>query len=324
VSIYIPKAEKASILESAYLDSERLGFGVILTSDGWIVTTSRVVSEDIKKVVVFDFEGKSYTAETFLHDTATPLIFFKILGSKLPVLPFGESEKIMPGTELITYDNFASLARIQLKAINFVDSAEVKALVSQSEFISQLFLLNIASQTVPDGVPIMTKNGEWIGVISSSNVSSAVTAVPLQYFKDILNEVLKSGEIRRPFLGVQYIDLSQIRLDDEAIERLKLPSDLRGGALIYRNDKQGYLGILPKSPAFAAKLLPNDIIFKVNDELLDNDTSLSVSISEYQAGDGLTLIILRSGVERTVRVNLGTVPEEQSSAGEKTSQQKKK
>jgi len=115
-----------------------------------------------------------------------------------------------------------------------------------------------------------------------------------------LTSLLQSGEIRHAFLGVRTLDLGIMRLSGS---RDSLPAE---GALIRDDAVSGKPGVVKDSPAAKAKLKVNDVILKVERDILDGTGDLGEVLSEYQPGSTITLRVLRDQTDTDVQVKLGT------------------
>ncbi|HAO81122.1 TPA: hypothetical protein DCQ82_00120 [Candidatus Veblenbacteria bacterium] len=116
--------------------------------------------------------------------------------------------------------------------------------------------------------------------------------------KDALAKFKKYGEIKRTFLGVRYIMLNRYLSFAN-----KLP--VQEGAYVLKEIPSGEPTIIPDGPAEAAGIKPGDVILEVNGQKLSAMNSLSTAISKYDPDVQITLKVLRSGTEYTLKATLG-------------------
>ena len=153
------------------------------------------------------------------------------------------------------------------------------------------------------GGPLLNLKGEVIG-INVAMVSGAQNigfAVPINQVKKAIESVEKVGRIITPYLGVRYLIITP-----ELAKKEKL--SVENGVLI-RGNEDG-LGVIPNSPAAKAGILAEDIIIKFNNEKITAENSLSKLIQKYNAGDTVTLKILRNKNEIEVKIKLEERPKE--------------
>jgi len=121
-------------------------------------------------------------------------------------------------------------------------------------------------------------------------------AIPINYARRTLEEVIKYGKIQRPFLGIRYFILNK-----EISQANKLPVDY--GALIVR-ESLGEKAIVKNSAADKASLKEYDIILELNGEKISEENPLADILQRYKIGDEVSLKILREGKEMNVKIEL--------------------
>lgn len=301
VDIYLAKPEPDSkdILDKIYLDNLKRGKGVILTSDGWILTTKSTFG-DLKekaleeKYLIITSTGKSYEVKEFILDKVSDIVFLKVEAEDLPVIQIGSREKLEVGQTIATFDD-SGIVTTKIASLNYeTPFLEKKDLIKSSEKFSKFIFLEDPIFE-KGGNPLINSEGEVVGLLA---FEGARVAIPIDYIKSAFVDILKYKKIKRTFLGVNYIDLASIRLKENATVGLKK------GALLYENKDLKIKATIPKSPAEAAGLKAGDIILKIDKEELSSTRDLTELIQEYQPGNSLDLLVLRAREERIVRVKL--------------------
>lgn len=154
------------------------------------------------------------------------------------------------------------------------------------------------------GGPLLNTDGEVVGVnvAMAGNSENIGFALPGAMVAQVLEGVLETGEIVRPFLGIRYM-----QIDDRLAERNTLPVDY--GVLVVRGETPSDLAVMPDSPADRAGIVENDIILALDGTRLDGDQSLASLLRNYAPGDTVTLTLWRDGAETTVSLTLASLPE---------------
>ena len=122
-------------------------------------------------------------------------------------------------------------------------------------------------------------------------------AIPINRAKKDIQQVEASNKIVYPFLGVRYVDV-----DDQVQQKYSLSVDY--GALVLKGDK-GEPAVTAGSAAEKAGIKEKDVILSINGEKITSDNSMSIIIQKYNAGDKITVHILRAGKEMDIDVTLG-------------------
>jgi serine protease Do len=173
---------------------------------------------------------------------------------------------------------------------------------SSVETLQNLFQTDAAINQGNSGGPLVNANGEVIGINTAvaGGAENVGFSIPTDDIKGAIKSVLETGSLKRPYLGVRYISLTEALAKEEGI-------NTKNGALV-ATGRGGQPAIVPGSPAEKAGLKNKDVILKVNDQTIDATNSLTSVIGRYGVGDTVTLTILRDGKEITVPVKLEALP----------------
>ena len=242
VNIYYSK-KGTTVASQAFLPSEILGQGFVLTADGWIVTTKSVIGNLKGKYTAVGYQSKQYDLESFVVDEATGIVFAKMPAQSLTVAKLGQSKELTLGQSLVAVWNRDRLNLAQVEEIGY-DFTGASGINLSTEKLVKKLSLGLPLTKGQNGAIIANFKGEVVGVADSGK------AILVDDFKNIIDSVLSAGKIVRPVLGLTYIDLSQV------------------DGLISWGDKGAYVaGVLKASPAFGL-IKEGDVIKKVNDEEL--------------------------------------------------------
>lgn len=297
VGIYLKKSgflDKS--LTQIYLEKNFLGNAFILTSDGWLITQKSIIDNNSLEQLVFVIDKKVFSAEELKADKLTNVVFVKIKANNLPVVDLGDFLESDAGQVVLAVNSLGEAVVTNIAKLDYQPKEASNDFIESSEKFSKSILLRDSLDSSFQGTPLVNLGGEVIGVVNSLDKNKKLTlAIPVNYFRFTIPQLLKTGKIKVPYLGINYLDLAKIIGISENISQ-----GLNKGALVYsRPDKI--------SPAAQGGIKVNDIITKINNEELSTFKNLTEIIQEYQIGDKIILTILREGQEISVEVYLGVV-----------------
>ena len=282
------------------------GSGFIVSDEGLILTNKHVVLDKTAEYTVITNDGVKYSAKVLALDPVQDLAIIKIqdaLAKKFSAIKLGNSDSIQIGQGVIAIGNALG------KFSNTVSVGVVSGLArtisasdqsgSFSETLENIIQTDAAINQGNSGGPLINLKGEVIGV-NTATAQGAQTigfAIPINIAKKDIDQVIKNNKIVYPFLGVRYV-----LVGDLVKEKYNLSVDY--GALILSGDN-GEPAITKDSAAQKAGLKEKDIILEVNGEKITQTNSMSKIIQKYNAGDKITLKILRDGKEMHIEVTLG-------------------
>jgi len=296
VGIYQKKKPSSEILNQIYLTQDLLGNGFILTSDGWLVSHGSVISSLDSKQLVVAHGNTTYSVERAVTDSVTGIVFLKISADNLPVALLGDSGENSYGQLAIALNFLKEVAVTNIKNPGYQSGNKPQDFILSSEKYPDLILLenNLADSYL--GAPLLNLVGEVTGVVSEiSSDNKVITAVPISQFRPIILSILRDNLIKRPYLGINYINLAKaVGIDSTITGKL--------GALVYQNS-------VKLSPAAAADLKSGDIIVAVEGQTVNADNNLTALVQQYQPGDELTFEIIRDKKTIEKKIILSVQPE---------------
>jgi len=277
-----------------FLPADAVGSGMILTSDGWLTTHAGVLTTrgvksaaDLSAVI----GTRRYRISETVRDPFTDLLFVKIEAANLPVVSFGTGSDLAPGDPVFVFDAARGPRRNDVIGSADRPLGSLAEAVRSSERMQKVLRLSAAEPVLP-GSMLLDRQGEVVGVfIGADTVGSS--AVPFRAFSGAIGGVLKDKTVSRPYLGVNYLDLTDNR-----------PGAMKGVLLAASADGKRP-AVVPRSPAAKAGLRDGDVIVAVNDEDVTATNALADLLSEYGAGDTVTLSVERSGAGIKAEVTLG-------------------
>ena len=262
------------------VESQTKGSGVIVSSDGYIVTNAHVI-EGARSIDV-SAAGKHYAATVEGLDQDTDLAVLKVPATELPSLSFANSDAVKQGQIVVALGSPLGLENSL--TVGFV-SAPVRYLRADSP----MFYIQTDASINPgnSGGPLLDINGRIVGIntmiLSQSGGSEGIgLAIPSNTVRGVYEGLRKNGEISRGSIGVISQDISPVMASALGLER-------QTGVILS--------DILPHSSAEAAGLQAGDIVLAVNGRTVKEARQVMATVFGCQAGDQVTLDIAR-GKER--------------------------
>src|SRR5580693_23684 len=267
-----------------------LGSGFIIDPAGFIVTNNHVIA-DADEINVILNDGTKLTAELVGKDSKSDLALLRVHSDKpLKAVKFGNSGKLRLGEWVIAIGNPFSLGGTVTAGIVSARNRDI-----QSGPYDNYIQTDAAINRGNSGGPLFNLNGEVIGVntliISPSGGSIGIGfAVPSKTVAGVVEQLQKFGELRRGWLGVR---IQQVT--DEIAESLNIKP--ARGALI--------AGVDDKGPAKPAGIEPGDVIVTFDGKEIKEPKDLSRVVADTAVGKEVDVVVIRKGVEQTLKVTLG-------------------
>lgn len=294
------------------------GTGIIIASNGLIVTNRHVVPQGTTKVSVTLADGTELDDVEVIGRTrnSDPLdiAFLKIndaKGKKLTAAKIGDSTNIEVGDRVIAIGN--ALGQFQNTVTSGIISGYGRNVQasdgggSQAENLQDLFQTDAAINQGNSGGPLVNINGEVIGINTAvaGNAEGIGFAIPAANISGLIKTVISTGKFQQPYLGVRYAPLT-----NDTAKQLGLK--VTRGAYILPTDKAGgQEPIIPGSPAEKAGLQSGDIIIAIDGVNIDERHNLTALLDQKGINETVTLKIQRDGKNQNKEVTLQVAPEEQ-------------
>ncbi|HMP52900.1 MAG TPA: trypsin-like peptidase domain-containing protein, partial [Candidatus Melainabacteria bacterium] len=187
-------------------ESRGAGSGVIIRSDGYVLTNNHVVrkADDIEVTLS---DGRKFKGKVVGRDSFTDLALVKIEANKLPIIRFGKSDQVKPGDWAIAIGNPSGLDHTVTFGIISALGRSINALGSNVELIQTDAAINPGNS----GGPLLNIDGELIGLNTAiqSGAQNIGFAIPIDVARDVVDQLLNKGQIDRPYLGIYMQDLNE-------------------------------------------------------------------------------------------------------------------
>ena len=274
------------------------GSGVIIREDGYIVTNNHVI-EGATKIEVTLNNNQTYQATLVGTDPATDVALLKIEANDLPVVPFGDSDKLRLGEWVIAIGSPYDLRSTITAGIV---SAKGRSMPNYSgEFKIESFIQTDAAVNPGNsGGALVDKAGNLVGIntaiISQTGSYAGYSfAVPVNIVKKIVYDLMDYGSVQRAVLGI-----TMQEIDDKIANELKLSS--RNGVYIVEVSKSG--------AADKAGIKAGDVLIAIDSTMLTNSASVQETVSRFSPGDEAVVTVIRDGKQKKLDVKFkGTAKE---------------
>lgn len=267
------------------------GSGVIVSSDGYILTNSHVVNE-MDSINILLNDGREFPAKVLGQDTDSDLALIKIDALELPYLTLGDSDELEVGQWVAAIGNPFGLQATLTAGVVSAKSRNNLDIVPYADFIQTDAAINRGNS----GGPLLTLDGEVIGINTAiaTNASSGYMgvgfAIPSNMAKHVMDEILSDGKVTHGFLGVGLQSIDYHLAQAFGLKKVE-------GALV--------TNVLKDSPAEKAGLQTEDIIIAYNGRPVENAATLRNAVYMMKPGTQIKLTILRKDQQIEVPVSVG-------------------
>ena len=272
-----------------------LGSGVLVSSEGIILTNHHVIS-DADEIDVALADGRKLKAKIIGSDPETDIAVIKIDAKQLPTpITFGKIESVHVGDVVLAIGNPFGVGQTVTSGIVSAMGRDHVGINTFENFIQTDAAINPGNS----GGALVDTRGNLIGIntaIYSNNGGSMGIgfAIPVNLVKQVMESILGNGSVTRGWIGVEPQNLSK-----ELAESLGLPNNTQGVILS---------GVLEGGPAARAGAKPGDVLISVNKEPTTDVRQLLNQIAKVDPGSTATIQVLRKGKELTLQVQAGKRP----------------
>lgn len=275
------------------------GTGIIVSKDGYVLTNNHVV-EGTSNISIIDSEGNKYTHVTVVgRDPLNDVAFLKIKAdTEFKPAELGNSSTLRTGQQVVAIGN--ALGQYSNSVTSGIVSGTGRPITAASESgatesLTDLIQTDASINPGNSGGPLVNMAGQVIGINTAivEGANGIGFAIPINATKGILAGVLESGEVRRAYLGVNFVTITP-----DVAEQYNL--DVKQGAYIFASGSTN--PVAADSPAGKAGLEKGDIITKVGETALGQSGGLSSVIGQYRPGDTVVITYIRDGQTKTTDV----------------------
>ena len=264
---------------------EGAGSGVVITSDGYIVTNNHVI-EDATSIKVRLTSGESYDATLIGKDSQTDLAVIKINASNLTPAVFGNSSELKVGDLAVVIGN--PLGELGGTVTDGIVSALDREITIDGETMT-LLQTNAAINPGNSGGGMFNVKAELVGIVNAKTSGSGIEGlgfvIPIDTAKAIISNLIENGYVSgRPWLGVELLDITDVAT-----------------AMYYRVSQ---LGVYVAQSGNNGDLMVGDLILKLNEEEVSSSADIKSILSNYAIGDQITVQVYRDGSLQNILVTI--------------------
>ncbi|MBN2723407.1 MAG: trypsin-like peptidase domain-containing protein [Deltaproteobacteria bacterium] len=285
-----------------------LGTGIIISSDGLIVTNYHVI-KGASRIMVKLADGKTKPAFLKGRDAKTDVALIKIKADNLQVAPLGDSSTEPIGAWVVAIGNPFGLSHTVTAGI--ISGKNRKDLNIGKSGYWNLIQTDAAINPGNSGGPLINMRGQVIGIntLVDTRGPGIGYAIPINMVKKVIPHLAKWGQVARSFLGV-----TVAAVDQSIANRYQLPGGK--GAIV--------VSLTSRGPAARAGLLKGDIIVEFNGKPIVDDEDISWEASIAGIGQKITMKVYRDHKYKLFEVTMGSHPDNPASSMKKLSDQEKK
>ncbi len=265
------------------------GSGVIISSDGYIITNNHVVANATELLITLN-DKKEYKAKLIGTDEANDIALVKIDATDLPYLPFANSDNVKIGEWVLAVGNPYNLTSTVTAGIVSAKGRDLEGNNKIESYIQTDAAVNPGNS----GGALVNTRGELIGINSaiSTQTGSFVGysfAVPSNIARKVVEDLMEYGNVQRAVLGISITELN-----GENYRALEAP--VSEGIYVNR--------VMHKGSASKSGLQEKDIIIKINGNPISKFSELKGQLSSHRPGETVQVTVLRNNKEKELMVVL--------------------
>lgn len=289
--VYIRTTQKSdqALDKDAY--SLNSGSGVIVSSEGFIVTNNHVIENSNTIEVVLN-DNREYKAKVIGQDPYTDLALIKIDAENLPFLIFGNSDSLQVGEWVLAVGNpfrlnstvTAGIVSAKGRNINILENKGIESFIQTDAAVNQGnsggALVNSKSLLIGINTAIMTKGGGYEGFSF---------AIPSNLAKKIVTDLKEFGVVQRGWIGLELQNM-----DSERAKKLSL-TEISGV----------YIALVVKDgAAYDSGIKTGDVVRTLNGQKIKNVPEFMEKIGQFRPGDKVSMEVIRSNIVKKYTVTL--------------------
>ena len=276
-------------------DTWYMGSGVLVSSDGYIITNHHVIGARPKRIVVTLHNGEVTEGTTVWSESSLDLAIVKIQGEGYTYSKLGDAKNLRVGESVVAIGNPLSMQFQRTVTAGIVSalgrSISIENEDGSSSYMEDLIQTDASINPGNSGGPLLNDDGEVVGIntVKVSTAEGMGFAVPVNVCVPIMKRLRTEGRFRTPYLGLYAYTPTAARYLEEN-------ENIKQGLFVAKLDTQG--------PAFEAGIRYGDIITAIEDVEVNSMLTLREQLYQKQSGEKIRLEIIRDGNMRKIDVIL--------------------
>jgi len=274
--------EEPEMFGSGELRDVPLGSGVVVSSDGYVLTNNHVVGENGAEFSIGLADKRELRARVVGTDPWTDIALLKVNATGLPVIPWGDSSRLKVAEWVLAIGNpFQLNQTVTLGIVSAIGRTNV-GVAAYEDFIQTDAAINPGNS----GGALVNGRGELVGINTaiysqSGGYQGVGFAVPSNLARKVMNDLIKFGQVRRGTLG--YLQVREI--NESLAQRLEVP--VTKGVLVERMTRD--------SSAYDAGIRPGDVIVSLNGRTIEDMGQMLRLVADAPIGGTVTVGAYRDG-----------------------------
>ncbi|MCD4704736.1 S1C family serine protease [bacterium] len=288
----------SNILDNIYFEDNFIGSAIVATNDGWLITSSDI--EKLNNLVIINDDNQIIEVQEIINDSILGINYIKINQSNLEPIAIADSQSLEVGQKiyavkpnLYNYQN-----ELISNSIRNLHSRFITQKIDLIHYSEDIVIYGLLNTNLGDNLALINAQGQFIGFSIENKGKSYF--IPSKYIRYSLTKLfINDKNINYPSLGISYLDLSEIVLNQDMSEL-----SLGMGALVYSIDE-------------SEDFLKNDIITYINQDKINEIRSLNTLLLDYKIGDEVLVTFIRDNQELQKKVFIQSLfPEMEYSTNE--------
>lgn len=281
------------------------GSGVIISTDGYIITNNHVIDGASELEVTLN-DNRKFKAKVIGSDPSTDIALIKVDAKDLPTIPFGDSEQLKVGEWVLAVGNPFNLNSTVTAGIVSAKARSIGSSASngQAANIQSFIQTDAAINQGNSGGALVNAKGELVGINAmlyspTGAYSGYGFAIPTSIMTKVVADLKQFGTVQRALLGIKGSDLStDLQMDERWTEELKKKADELGV-------KEGiYVAEVVEGGSAAGILKENDVIIALNGKKIHKFSDLQEMLAKHRPGDKVKVTVVRDKKEKEFEITL--------------------
>jgi S1-C subfamily serine protease len=278
--------------------SEGMGSGVIVDSNGYILTNSHVIADGKAESIIVKFvDGTEIEGEVLWNNSTLDLAVVKVNKTGLHTAEFGDSDSLIIGEPVVAIGNPLSLELDRTVTDGIISGLDRSIQIDSYTVMKPLIQTNASINPGNSGGPLFNAKGELIG-INTAKITSAEGlgfSIPINVAKGIVTEIIETGSLADVYLGIKGVDVSLYQ------SQLNVDLSVDYGVVIVE--------LVNDSPAYKAGFQAGDVIQSIDGQKIEDMGDVQRKLFQYKPQDRANIEIVRNGKSTKLEITFEKKPD---------------